>query len=276
MHRPATSRIDVIVVVLLAFILLGLVLVFLPRQREQGLRVQCMNNLKVIGDGVQSYHKQHEFLPPVRIADGYATWAVLLAPHVTAANPLKDWDERLPFVDQPEKVRQTSLPFFFCPARNRTTPLGPDGALGDYAGVAGNGDPAYPWTGPDANGPMILAKVLDRKDSQILAWRGRLSLTSLRRGISYTLLVGEKQVSSDRFGDVESGDGSIFDGRHPASFSRVAGPDHPLAPMPSAPAGDRFGSSHSGLCQFLVADGSVRTFANSTEPSLLGRLTTRD
>lgn len=274
-HRPGFSRLDLVVVVLLGVTLLGFILVFLPRQRARGLRVQCMNNLKQIGEGIHAFHMEHDVLPPARIADGYATWAVLLAPHVGKDHALKHWDVTKPFVDQEEPTRRAALLQFFCPARDRPRALGADGALGDYAGVAGNGDPQHDWTGPNANGPLVLGEVLDKQQDRIKKWRGRVSFQSLKRGLGYTLVVGEKHVRADHFGDAAHGDGSLYDGRHPASFSRIAGPGFPLAASPQAPVNSNFGSAHAGVCQFLVADGSVRTLANAANPEVLGELTTR-
>src|SRR5262249_46223952 len=127
-----------------------------------------------IGEGVQSYHKDHDALPPARIAEGYATWAVLLAPHVAGEHPLQKWDPQKRFVDQEEKVRRPALLTCFCPARQRTTPSGDEGALGDFAAVSGNGDPRHDWIGPDANGPLILGEVFKRNGDLILQWRSRV------------------------------------------------------------------------------------------------------
>lgn len=275
MHRPAFSRLDLIVVLLLGLTALGLLLVFLPRQRETGLRVQCLNNLRALGAGLQSYHMDHDALPPARLDDGYATWAVLLASHVSAHNPLQAWDLQKRFLDQDEKIRRTPLLTYFCPARQRDSAIGRDGALGDFAAVAGNGDPGHDWTGPNANGSLILGEVLKRQNDLVLEWRSRVTFQSLKRGLGYTLLIGDKHVPAGQIGEAAGGDGSIYDGRHPASFTRVAGPGFALATSASDPMNNNFGSAHAGLCQFLVADGSVRTFAVNVNPDVLSRLTTR-
>src|SRR5262245_18968393 len=102
MCRPGFSRLDLIVFLLLGFTALGLLLVFLPRQRSHGQRLQCQNNLRRLGEEIQSYHKERDALPPARIADGYATWAVLLAPHVTREHPLHRWEVPQRFADQDE------------------------------------------------------------------------------------------------------------------------------------------------------------------------------
>jgi len=259
-------------------VFLGLFTVFLSRRREEGQRVQCMYHLKRIGEGVLAFHQAHKgagtpgFFPPARIADGYATWAVLLAPYIGEEQALDKWGTGRPFLDQDEKVRRTMVPLYFCPARPRSFHTGEDGALGDYAGAAGDGDPRFEWTGPNANGAIILGDVLERDQQRILRWRGRVSLADLKRGLSNTLLVGEKHVPSRAHGQTQFGDGSIYDGRFPANATRLGGPDYPLAQSPEEPFRHNFGSAHPGFCQFLVADGSVSAYATTLSPALLGKL----
>ncbi len=172
-----------------------------------------------------------------RIADGYATWAVLIAPHLTAAeHPLVKWDVARGYFAQEATVREALVPLYFCPARVRTSGLSSAGdidpvtgqhvagAVGDYAGVAGAGDPAHPWDGPDADGAIILGEVLERRGDRIVRWRGRTSLSAIRdaRGQSVTLLVGEKHVPRDEMGRADAGDGSLYDGRRPRAVRASA------------------------------------------------------
>src|SRR5262249_11597786 len=179
---------------------------------------------------------------------------------------------------------------FFCPARARgffvsqSGDIRPGnlqganvpGALGDYACVSGDGDPAHPWTGPSANGAIILGEVLERKDDLILRWRSRTSLASLERGTSNTLLVGDKHVPLGHYGQAAVGDGSLYSGQEPANSGRVGGPGYGLSPSPESPFNSNFGSWHPGLCQFLVADLSVRELANSINEEFLGRFMVRE
>src|SRR5215470_8519146 len=104
MHRSAITRVEIAIVIGLGLLVAGLLAVLLSRQRENGMRLQCMNNLRRIGEAVHAFHEGklgveddakkpgHGYLPPARIADGYATWAVLLVPYLTDKNPLHDWD----------------------------------------------------------------------------------------------------------------------------------------------------------------------------------------
>jgi hypothetical protein len=279
--RKAFSRVELLVVVLIFFSALGLLIVYIARQRGRAERVHCMKNLMLIGQGVQSFHdaqkdlRERGFLPPARIADGYATWTVLLIPHVAPGNPAKDWDVALPFSEQDEKLRRSPAAIYLCPARQRDSLFSDDGALGDYAGAAGDGAQDQDWTGPKANGSIILGEVLERKGDRLVRWRGRVGFEDLERGVSNTLVIGEKHVPSMAHGQAQFGDGSIYDGRFPANTSRVGGPAHPLARSPAEPFQHNFGSSHVGLCQFLAADGSVRPLDNDIAPPLLGRLIVR-
>jgi hypothetical protein len=262
------------------------------RTREAALREQCKNNLRIVGNAIRSYHDQSaadkalQSLPPARLADGYATWAVLLAPYLTKERPLISWDQERAYVAQNDETRDAVLRAFICPARRRDSLLSQAGdvdkagtffagALGDYACVAGDGDKDHDWTSGRANGAIILAAVTERKGDRIVKWESRTGLSSLTRGESYTLLVGEKHAVAEHFGDAAFGDGSLYNGGVPANFSRVAGPGFPLADAIDAPVNNNFGSWHKGICQFLLADGTVHPYAYDISTDVLARLARR-
>jgi hypothetical protein len=282
------TGVEVLVLVVILLLVIGVILATIPRARESASRAQCAENLKQMGTGVRLFHDAKNFLPASRIADGYATWAVQLAPYLKLGktDALARWDVRKPYGAQPEAVRTAQVPLFFCPSRRlppqvsaggdgAAAALPPPGALGDYGCSSGSGSPQRPWTTAQADGAIIVGEVLERSDDLILNWRGRTDLKSLTRGLSQTILVGEKHVPLDHFGQVQFGDGPLFDGDPPASAARVGGPGFGLAPAPDAPFHDNFGSYHPGLCQFLMADGGVRPLANAISEDVLGRLTTR-
>jgi hypothetical protein len=294
MQRSAITRVEVAVIAGIAVLCFGMLAVLLARQRENGLRIQCMNNLRRLGEGVQSFYlstdKAAPFLPPARIADDYATWAVLVMPHLVSEDAGKPgWDVSRSYFAQSPVARERIVPYYFCPARRRAGWLSVDGdidpatqqhvagAVGDYAGVAGTGDPAHSWDGPNADGAIILGEVLERERDRILRWRGRTSLAAIReaRGQSETLLFGEKHVPIGQEGRAEGGDASLYNGQNPASCTRVAGPGFGLAESVTDQFNRNFGSAHMGVCQFLLGDGSARTFAVDISENLLGQMARR-
>ena len=291
--RAGVTVLEVLVVLVVVVLTLGLAIMFLLHLRESGQRVQCENNLKRIAEAVRQYHDasagndKRSRLPPSRIADGYATWAVLVVPHLIKETALEDWDKGLPYIAQKDEVRGAALVPYFCPARLRTETLSTagdldrakthvPGALGDYAAVAGNGDPAHDWTTANANGAMILAHVLEKKDDRIIAWQSLTSLADITRGESVTLLLGEKHVPEEYFGDAAFGDGSLYNGARPASFSRVAGPGFPIASSVDAPVQKNFGSFHrGGPCPFVRVDTSKQWITPDVSEFVLGKIATR-
>ena len=290
-RRRAVTRLEVIVIAGLGVFCVAVTVLLLVRQREYGLRAQCLNNLRRMGEAMHTYTDSNAtpFVPPARIADGYATWAVLIAPHLSADHPLSQWDKERTYFAQPASVREALMVYYICPARSRTARLSVSGdidpatkqhvagAIGDYAGVAGTGAADHPWDGPDADGAIIVGKVLQRQDDRILRWHGRVTLGAIQQahGLSATLLIGEKHVPQGRHGDADAGDGSLYDGGSPASCTRVAGPGHPLAASEADPFNLDFGSAHPGVCQFLFADGSVRAFANHVNVTVLAQMARR-
>lgn len=263
----------------------------LAQHRENSQRVACINNLRVIGQAIYAYHEasagdeKRRYLPPSHIADGYATWAVLIAPHMIKTHPLHDWDKDKSYFVQPEVVRQAALYAYLCPARRRQSAVSEagdmdmdkhyPGAVGDYGIVAGDGSIMPDWLSEKANGAIIPAVNVKRKDDRIISWESATGLDSLTRGTQYTLLVGERHVPPTAFGDAALGDGSLYNGRNHASFARVAGPGFPLAPVFDAPVNKNFGSFHQGVTNFLMADTSYRSMTNDTSEAVLGQLSRR-
>jgi hypothetical protein len=179
------------------------------------------------------------------------------------------------------------------------------GALGDYACAAGTGDPRRPWTSAKADGAIIPAEVTRWGPKHtIRTWRGRTDFAvenpqsksplirvrraadkaeplgdELKRGTSQTILLGEKHGRPEDFGRAEHGDGSVYNGGRPASYARVGGPGHGLARSIYEDLDLRypiFGSYHPDICQFLMADGSVRDLATDVDETYLGQLIARD
>ncbi len=291
--RSGIGRIEVIVLVLVALALATIGVVAMRYWRESAARVECMAHLKEIGTSLFVHQDKTKHLPASRLDKGYATWAVQLAPYLpdAVAATLRPWDLNKTYYAQTEAVRKAQVRYFYCPARrlppkysiagdNEGDVLFP-GALGDYACCSGDG--SVPWDGPEANGLIIPASVLKRDGDKLLKWELLTVLETKEpaaedtppHGQSSTIAIGEKHVPYGEFGQVSSGDGSLYNGDHLASAARVGGPDYPVAQSIDEPVHDNFGSYHPTICHFLMADGGVRALNKDLSPFVLGKLTVR-
>jgi prepilin-type N-terminal cleavage/methylation domain-containing protein len=171
----------------------------------------------------------------------------------------------------------------------------PPGATGDYAGCVGSvtGWPAravnVDWAGMNATGALIQGAAPVGTQ-----FKGLTSFANISDGLSNTFLAGEKHVPTGMFGKLKVGDGSIYNGIWSTYSGRVAGPEDLLArgpddvtpstqstnPTTTGPSdaffARRFGSWHTGVCQFVLCDGSVRPFANTLDGFTLRRLAVRN
>jgi prepilin-type N-terminal cleavage/methylation domain-containing protein/prepilin-type processing-associated H-X9-DG protein len=162
----------------------------------------------------------------------------------------------------------------------------PTGALGDYAGCVGtvNNYPTAPtdisWASTRANGALIQGQAPVGG-----SFKGLTTFNSITDGTSNTFLAGEKHVPQGMFGRLKVGDGSIYNGIWTTYSGRLAGPEDPLAKGPTdltpSTLGDafyarRFGSYHSGVCQFVFCDGSVKPVQVSIDAVNLRRLSVRN
>ena len=115
-----------------------------------------------------------------------------------------------------------------------------------------------------------------------------LKFKHITDGTSKTFLFGERQIPEDELGmqGVKPGglpylDRPIFATDLALDYVRVGGPGHPIAEPTEAPEFfqvneiRKFGSAHTGICQFAMADGAVRAIEIDIDPITLGRLCNR-
>jgi prepilin-type N-terminal cleavage/methylation domain-containing protein/prepilin-type processing-associated H-X9-DG protein len=290
--RRAFTLVELLVVIAIIAVLIGLLLPAVQKVREAANRSTCQNNLKQIGLAIHNYHDAHQTLPPSRLGVGYASWFVLILPYVEQGSLYSQWDTGKTYYLQPTAAQTTSVKLFYCPTRRSPPMLStqfevpsngiPDsqehpGALGDYAGNGGQ------FSGPIVDAPgcagaLCVATAQVAANGQLISSQPQTSLASISDGTSNTLLAGEKHVPLSKFGQSGPswGDGAIYNGDFPRNFCRIAGPpSFSLGQSPDdldGPWHCRFGSYHSGICQFVFADGHVGSLNNQIDLTTLQRL----
>jgi prepilin-type N-terminal cleavage/methylation domain-containing protein len=152
-RRTAFTLVELLVVIAVISILIGLLLPAVQRARESANRIKCTNNLKQLGLAMHNHHDTFGTLPPNKLGEGMATWAVLILPEIEQDNIYRQWNLDKTYWEQNSIARESRVPVYFCPSRRApgSTPTlsqkgdglrAPDGseirtpgALGDYAVV---------------------------------------------------------------------------------------------------------------------------------------------
>jgi prepilin-type N-terminal cleavage/methylation domain-containing protein len=302
-RQSAFTLIELLVVIAIIAVLIGLLLPAVQKVREAANRTTCQNNLKQLALGIHNYHDAVGTLPPARIDDG-ATWCVFILPYIEQDNLHKLFDYRKPWPDQSAAFLAAAaggIKTYICPTRRAPMqstagddgngiggwlPYAPGdfvykgihvpGPCGDYAVCSSditNPPPSGDWRSKDGTGAFV---TVDNPGD-----RSFTSLQSIADGTSNTLFIGEKHVTPTGLGIGNGGstnnDNCMFNGDQHAVCARLAGPGGVIAASPDEVCKNctRFGSWHTGICNFAMGDGSVRALAVTIDPTNLGALATR-
>lgn len=292
--RTAFTLIELLVVIAIIGILVGLLMPAVQAVRESARKTNCLNNLRQIGLAIQNYETSQKQIPPSRAADEFLTWTVHLMPYLEGNNLYNQFNIRQVYSMQDPNACKAALPIYFCPSRrspeslSNSEPNGSVGTTGDYAGNAGttqylpNDDWATFVNEVDGvfNSGFAYANPVSG-GSLVGGGKGRYRFADIRDGLSHTLFVGEKAVSSDHFGVSGGwGDGCIYNGNEPLVSMRLGGIGMPLQHLKkfTVDASGRvlqFGSFHPAIVNFSIGDGATISLATSIDQETLRRLCSR-
>jgi prepilin-type N-terminal cleavage/methylation domain-containing protein/prepilin-type processing-associated H-X9-DG protein len=263
---------EMLVVIAVLAVMVALLFPAIQRVREAANRTTCANNLKQCGVAFLAHQDKHGVLP-----DAGASWvdgrsiSASGVPEVTPKQNWGCWYQILPYLGYPnewsakdDKISAGAVvPIYFCPTRRPpcaypgvetpNLPSGPPfkrGAI-DYAGSGGTTMDPFP-AGATAFAGRKNGAIIPRSNSD------HFSTSNIPDGASNTLLAGERNFNRKRSGDWGQYDenNGYFNGWDWDTMRwghEVPAPDR----FDDSNYDLKFGSSHPGGLNVLLADGSV-------------------
>jgi prepilin-type N-terminal cleavage/methylation domain-containing protein len=270
-RRAGFTLVELLVVLAIIALLVGLLLPAVQKVREAAARTSCQNNLHQMGIAFLNHHDAQGYLPsggwdwfyppnyvggtPAVGARQQAGWGFQILPWIEATNTWRAG---------PVVAIATPNRLFFCPARRPPqTVTYPD----EYT---------PPLTGGDLTHALCDYAASNLDGTGVVTQYTPLRLTDITDGTSNTLLVGEKWLDLGDLGQVQPGDNEGYTVGW--DHDTVRDTQQPPVPDNSSQPGDhsqQFGSSHPGMMNAVLADGSVHAILFSIDPTVFSYLGNR-
>jgi prepilin-type N-terminal cleavage/methylation domain-containing protein/prepilin-type processing-associated H-X9-DG protein len=243
------TLVELLVVIAIIGVLVSLLLPAVQASRESARRTGCLNNLRQMGIGLQSYRTRFGCFPPGGVeprplwhGGRQLAWSVFLLPYVEQEPLYDQLDTDKPF-DAPENADAAArvLPIYVCPSVPDGDQLKSGRGPSQYGGIFGER-----ITGP--NDPPKGVMLYDRS----------ITVAEIRDGTSQTLVISE---------DSNFKDGQWINARNVF--------DQAFA-INQAPAFENdIRSRHPGGANGLFCDGSTRFLVETLDLSTLAAICTR-
>jgi len=278
------TLLELLVVIAIIAILIGLLLPVVQKLREAAARTGCKNNLKQMGLAFHHHHLNRERFPSAYSAAGFNSgpgWGTFILPFIEQEALSRQVPTGPPFwgslraISTPADGGQTPISIFRCPSD-----IGPPN-------VAEQGDFAVSNYRATAGTLTTFAYPAEADLGGVLFQNSRVRITDIVDGTSNTTMLGEGKSGTPRY--VSTGNAlssALWCGMSGAYDVPEIGPyiwiDNVMWPSGGNPSwprdyvDDAFNSNHSNLVHYLFADGSVRGFPSTIDPTLRAQMGVRN
>jgi prepilin-type N-terminal cleavage/methylation domain-containing protein/prepilin-type processing-associated H-X9-DG protein len=300
-RRLGFTLIELLVVIAIIAILIGLLLPAVQKVREAAARLQCMNNLKQLCLGLQSYHDNYKHFPPAyksekkpASSDPGWGWGSFILPYIEQGPLYTGLDVTTtkfggganPAVPTP--LEQTKLVVFRCPSDNAPdqNPFRRNFTTSNYRAIMGTiskNDPGYggPFIPNQDFGVYPPPSVLKiPPGGGIMFQNSKIKISDVKDGTSNTVIIGECRYDVTKEDKTTHKWAAQCFGMHGVDTNpdtSTAGVfisdvmwwlDEDSADI-NGTAPQAFSSWHPGGAFFAFADGSVRLFREGGDVNLV-------
>jgi prepilin-type N-terminal cleavage/methylation domain-containing protein len=272
--RAGFTLIELLVVIAIIGVLIALLVPAVQKIRESANRAQCQNNLKQMALAFHAHHGALGYFPtggwnwwstptyvngvPMVGAQQQAGWGFQILPYIEGVNAWRG-GQATNDDDRARVAMGTPNPIFFCPSRR-----GPQTVLFQFPGFFNNNSMVCALGDYAASNWEMTGVV-----QQYLPLR----IADIADGTANTLLLGDRRLNLYYLGQVQTDDDTGYASGWDQDIMRWT----TSLPLPdySAPTGNGdllFGSSHTGVFNIALADGSVRTLSYSIDQTTFQNL----